>query len=313
MTWPEGGRRSKVEGGASLSTFPSMPPTLRTALRRTALRRTALRRTALRRTALRRTALRRTALRRTAQNFALFLPFPAIISFFLCPTRPGRRGSAPALKTPPKFNEKTPRETQKERNDGGKGKKKREILGLPPFGAPPFGAPLFLRLGLHPLGPPPFWGPLFFQGRRLNVRQKCLSPSRLTDHTHAANPAWRWSASTSHERGVSPSDRPMRAPEAQETCCDCLRSCTREDGSPPHPPSLLGPPLQETRFSSSLCLRQLRDECARLRRPPAPHIHSQHDQARATARSHQLWVSPLFAPPGPREDHAVYVRTPPSQ
>ena len=33
---------------------------------------------------LRRTPLRRTPLRRTAQNFALFLPFPATVSLFLC-------------------------------------------------------------------------------------------------------------------------------------------------------------------------------------------------------------------------------------
>ena len=37
-------------------------------------------------------------------------------------------------KTPPEFNEKTPRETQKERNGGGKGKKKSEILGGPAEG-----------------------------------------------------------------------------------------------------------------------------------------------------------------------------------
>ena len=36
--------------------------------------------------------------------------------------------SPPALQTP-KFNEKTPRETQKERNGSGRGKNKREILG----------------------------------------------------------------------------------------------------------------------------------------------------------------------------------------
>ena len=48
------------------------------------LRRTAFGRTAFRRTAFRRTAFRRTAFRRTAQNFALFLPFPATVSFFLC-------------------------------------------------------------------------------------------------------------------------------------------------------------------------------------------------------------------------------------
>ena len=75
--------------------------------------------------------LRRTALRRTAQNFALA----------------GARTRQPdsphvhisghlRFKTPPKFNEKTPRETQKQRNGGGKGKTKREIWGPPPFGAP---------------------------------------------------------------------------------------------------------------------------------------------------------------------------------
>ena len=36
----------------------------------------------------------------------------------------------------PKFNEKTPRETQKDRNGGGKGKKKSEILGGPAEGGP---------------------------------------------------------------------------------------------------------------------------------------------------------------------------------
>ena len=69
---------------------------------------------------------------------------------------------APALQTPPKFHEKTPRETQKERNGGGKGKKKREILGTlrgptlrgPTLRGPPFGAPLFLGLG-----PPTLRGP----------------------------------------------------------------------------------------------------------------------------------------------------------
>ena len=35
-------------------------------------------------------------------------------------------------------------------------------------------------------------------------------------------------------RQRSVSIRTMRAPEAQETCCNCLRSCAREDGSPPH-------------------------------------------------------------------------------
>ena len=38
---------------------------------------------------------------------------------------------APALQTPPKFHEKTPRETQKERHGSGRGQKKRGILGGP--------------------------------------------------------------------------------------------------------------------------------------------------------------------------------------
>ena len=40
-----------------------------------------------------------------------------------------------------KFHEKTPRGTLKERNGGGKGKKKREILGLPPFRGPTLSGP----------------------------------------------------------------------------------------------------------------------------------------------------------------------------
>ena len=39
--------------------------------------------------------------------------------------------TAPALQTPPKFHERTPRERKKKENCGGKRKKKREILGSP--------------------------------------------------------------------------------------------------------------------------------------------------------------------------------------
>ena len=46
---------------------------------------------------------------------------------------------APALQTPPKFHEKTPRETPRERNGDGRGKKKREILGPHPSGPHPSG------------------------------------------------------------------------------------------------------------------------------------------------------------------------------
>ena len=45
---------------------------------------------------------------------------------------------APALQTPPKFHERTPRERKKNEISGGREQKKREILGLPPFWAPPF-------------------------------------------------------------------------------------------------------------------------------------------------------------------------------
>ena len=45
------------------------------------------------------------------------------------------------------------RERRKKEHCGGRGEKKREILGPPPFGAPPFGAPPF---GAPPFGAPPF-------------------------------------------------------------------------------------------------------------------------------------------------------------
>ena len=86
------------------------------------------------------------------------------------PTRPGRRGftrqpenskrahlSAPALQTPPKFHEKTPRERTTNEISGGREQKKREILGSPPFvpptlralplRAPPLRAPTKNKIG----------------------------------------------------------------------------------------------------------------------------------------------------------------------
>ena len=86
----------------------------------------------------------------------------------------GRRGShttarelqtrtfeRPALQTPPKFHERTPRERKKKENCGGK-------WGLPtlraphPFGPPTFGAPTFSGFGPPPSGPPPFVCPPFW-------------------------------------------------------------------------------------------------------------------------------------------------------
>ena len=46
---------------------------------------------------------------------------------------------APALQTPPKFHEKTPREDKKQRKREWESEKKARNFGLPPFGAPPFG------------------------------------------------------------------------------------------------------------------------------------------------------------------------------
>ena len=71
----------------------------------------------------------------------------------------------------------------------------------------------------------------------------------------------------------------IERPEAQETCCDWPAN---EEGSPFHP---LGPYSAGDTVLVEPFLRQLRYECARLRRPPATHIQNQHDQARATARS----------------------------
>ena len=56
---------------------------------------------------------------------------------------------------PSSFHETTPKRGRKNENsDGAWEKKKREILGPPPFGTPPFGAPT-LR-GPHPFEPAPF-------------------------------------------------------------------------------------------------------------------------------------------------------------
>ena len=63
----------------------------------------------------------------------------------------------PALQTSPKFNEMTPRETKRGKMGAG-GKKKRKILGLPPFGptlrGPTLRAPPFLGLGPILRAPP---------------------------------------------------------------------------------------------------------------------------------------------------------------
>ena len=65
-------------------------------------------------------------------------------SVFCLGVNPRKNFEGPGLQTPPKFNEKTPREKKRTNFPAGEGKK-REILGLPSFWAPP-------SSGLHPSG-----------------------------------------------------------------------------------------------------------------------------------------------------------------
>ena len=105
----------------------------------------------------------------TAAKFVLFLPSLGVFSLNfggvfkgrdpqMCTFGLSKRAhlSAPALQTPPKFHEKTPREGRKERILWREREKKREILGFPPFGAPPFGPPPFRPPTFSVFGPPPF-------------------------------------------------------------------------------------------------------------------------------------------------------------
>ena len=109
-----------------------------------------------------------------AQNFALFFLSPAtifvlsslsgclLVEFWLCLKRRGpemctfglsgcRTFQGPGASNTTKIPREDPqREKRKERNGGGRGEKKREVLGPPPFGPPPFGPPLFLGLGPWP-------------------------------------------------------------------------------------------------------------------------------------------------------------------
>ena len=109
------------------------------------------------------------------------------------------------------------------------------------------------------------------------------------------------------ERSVSV--RPMRAPEAQETSCDCFRSGARKDGSPPHPPSLLRPPLQETRLTSSLCFRQLRDESPIW--PPSRCVGCSSSDHPKCQEHVILLSSPLPLPPSPFPFSSFFSSWPP--
>ena len=67
----------------------------------------------------------------------------------------------------------------------------------------------------------------FFLGEE-RERPSKVSPCRLTKkHSHTANPAWRWSASTSQLRGVSPSD-PCAHPHLNLQACSALFCSLRQ-------------------------------------------------------------------------------------
>ena len=119
----------------------------------------------------------RTALRRTAQKFRFFFyrdpdmcTFGVIVMSCETPAARSRRGftrqpenskrahlTAPALQTPPKFHERTPKRGRKKDNCGGRGGKSAKCwappLGAPPFVSPPSGVPLFPGLGPTLRGP----------------------------------------------------------------------------------------------------------------------------------------------------------------
>ena len=69
--------------------------------------------------------------------------------------------SAPALQTPPKFNEKTPREGRKERILGREKEKKARNFGPPTLRAPTLRDPTFSGFGPPPFGPPTLLAPAF--------------------------------------------------------------------------------------------------------------------------------------------------------
>ena len=90
-------------------------------------------------------------------------------------------------------NERTPRERQKERNGGGKGKKKREILSLPPFRAPPFGSSFFWDSGPNPfLCCPTLTTPCCkLCWRMLGTRSRLSLDNCTDDHQHIYG-SMRW-------------------------------------------------------------------------------------------------------------------------
>ena len=96
---------------------------------------------------------------------------------------------------PPNFHKTTPKRRRMNENCGGRGRKKREILGPPPSGLPPFGA-LFLGLGPNPSGPqpalrgPPAGPSRPFGPQARHRRMLCSTSANSTsDNSTSASPA----------------------------------------------------------------------------------------------------------------------------
>ena len=119
--------------------------------------------------------LRRLPFRQTAQIFALFFPSPATRQGFTRQHENSKRAHSrvPALQTPPKFHDRTPRKEERTKMGAGEGKKKAKFWAShpskphlsgphsfalqasgphPPSLPPNFGGPKAPPLGPHPLG-----------------------------------------------------------------------------------------------------------------------------------------------------------------
>ena len=110
------------------------------------------------------------------------------VVFFFLFTAPKRKRAhlrVPALQTPPKFHEKTPRQSE---NGSGRGKKKARNFGPPDFGPPPFGPP---RCGAPPFGPPllqaPPFGPPSLRAEALRASTFSISEPLRSSFFHVAH------------------------------------------------------------------------------------------------------------------------------
>ena len=89
--------------------------------------------------------------------------------------------------------------------------------------------------------------------------------------------------------------RTMAMQEVQQRGGHRLRSCARQQATPTHAPSLLGPSSHQWDFLSCSCPGQLAQENPRLLRPAPTNLHSQHDElCPATWSNHSGYVVTFF-------------------